>query len=194
MYKSSTQTRSQTRRRTVSIVEWIGSFLRNQHEPNAEDFLFASQIDAETLNRIIEEGPNKGESVAFALASTSEGQSFLAHNNFTLGSQITAETLNHVIEEGPNKGQSVAFCLAGSPEGALLAYDDYKLGKRISIETFNHPIYLGPYRKVTITEMLERTVKGRESLEHRNQETMLSRLYSMFTKPRGTPSSAYTPL
>ena len=35
MYKSSTQTRSQARRRKASIVEWIEKFLRNGHDPNA---------------------------------------------------------------------------------------------------------------------------------------------------------------
>ena len=71
MYNRSTQPRSQTqRKRAESTVEWVGNFVRHKHEPNAEDFLLASQIDTETLNQMIEEGKNKGQSVAFWLSES----------------------------------------------------------------------------------------------------------------------------
>jgi hypothetical protein len=109
------QTRSQIRRRSVaSIIEWLRNFVRSKREPNAEDFLFVSQIDTATLNRVCPEGPNKCHSVAIFLAATRAGQAILAHGNPSLGSQITAATLNQVIEE---KGYSVASFLASTPEG-----------------------------------------------------------------------------
>ena len=79
MYKSSTQTRSQTRRRTANIVEWVRNFIRNERKPNAEDFLFASQIDTETLNHVIEEGPDKGLSVVLLLTLYQERLDILMH-------------------------------------------------------------------------------------------------------------------
>ena len=65
MYKSNMQTRSQTRRiRAARILEWLRDFVLSEREPNAEDFLFASQVDTETLNQAVEQGPCKGKSVA----------------------------------------------------------------------------------------------------------------------------------
>ena len=43
---------------------------------------FGSQITAETLNQVIEEGPNKGKPVAFFLTGSPEGQAILARNNY----------------------------------------------------------------------------------------------------------------
>ena len=79
------------------------------------DYVLGSQITAETLNQIIPEGPNKGQSVAFWLAGIPAGQALLSHGNPSLRSQIDTETLNQVIdketlnqviEEGKYKGTS----------------------------------------------------------------------------------------
>tara|TARA_B100000989_G_C19527306_1_gene467629 strand:+ start:431 stop:1000 length:570 start_codon:yes stop_codon:yes gene_type:complete len=83
------------------------------------DYVLGSQITAETLN--VEEGPNKGQSVALWLAGSPAGQALLSHGNPSLRSQIDTETLNQVIdteilnqviEEGKYKGTSVAECPA----------------------------------------------------------------------------------
>ncbi|MEC8882428.1 MAG: hypothetical protein VX737_04020 [Pseudomonadota bacterium] len=52
------------------------------------DYALGLQISADTMNHIIEEGPNKGESIAYWLAATPEGRALLARNDYTLGKSI----------------------------------------------------------------------------------------------------------
>ena len=115
------------------------------------DLVFASLITEATLNYTLEEGPDKGKSVAYFLARSGEGRALLAHNNFALGSKISAETLNHIIEEGyHDEGYSVAYWLATFPTGRAMLYwlkilkhNNYQLGSKISAETLNHIIKKG---------------------------------------------------
>ncbi|MEC8881739.1 MAG: hypothetical protein VX737_00450 [Pseudomonadota bacterium] len=197
-----------------SVALWLARSPEGRDLLAHNDFALGSQISKETLNHMIEEGPNKGQSVAYWLAGSLEGPALLAYDDFALGSQITAETLNHILE-GKRKGVSVAFWLAGRPEGrALLVHDDFALGSQITAETLNHIIPEGIRKELSVAFWLTATPEGLALLAHdnyklgkqlstvgktiadileRNQETMLSRLYSMFTKPRRTPSAAHTP-
>ena len=161
------ETRSQTRRR--AILEWLRDFVRSAREPTTEDFLFASQIDTETLNRMCPEGPNKGKSVAFFLAGTQKGQAILACNNCALALQITADRLNQVVVEGTFKGQSVAFFLARTPEGqAILAHNNCALGLQITAATLNQVIEEGPHKGKSVAFLLSETEKGRSLLKDKN--------------------------
>ena len=52
------------------------------------DLVFASLITEATLNYTLEEGPDKGKSVAYFLARSGEGRALLAYDNHALGKLI----------------------------------------------------------------------------------------------------------
>ena len=114
------------------------------------------------------------------LASSDLGLDLLTNEQYKLGLKITAAVLNHIIPSGVNKDTSVVLRLSHSEQGLdLLAADDYKLAKQISKETLNHIMPTGN----TLADVLACSSKGQAILAHCNNQTILSKLYSIFTKP-----------
>ncbi len=121
------------------------------------------------LNYVVQEGFNKGMSLALVLAFSSEGMKLLVANNHRLAGLISEATLNHVIQEGANKGLSLALLLASFSEGRnLLAANNHPLAGLISEATLNHVVQEGPNKEKSLALALAYSSEGMALLAANN--------------------------
>lgn len=113
------------------------------------------------LNDTIAQGPWEGRSVLYALASSSEGRSFLKNND--LIKHVTERGLQAVIPSGPDVGNSVLAVLACSEEGRLMLSRCSLWFKKINADGLSTVISSGPDAGKNVLAVLLRSKELRDN-------------------------------